>query len=411
MSPGKHPRGIILLSALAIAFIMALWVAAAVQRTTMQSSSVVFSHKKSRAYYLARTGISRSLYSINISPHWVNNHNSREQADSTTTEGAECWVETIGGQLLLRCVAEVDRQTAKLDVPLLAIDTGEPRVLAVSPSLGSGPDVIAWTGVNTEGWHSLPPIPGQTEILDICGGEGAATFALATDGSVSTVWRYRPGRGWMQLPDFPPGVTLSSIAVGSGSRLLGLGSDNSLVVLPLNSSLEWEQVEAPSGADLSAIAPSIANQPLAYVTAETSGSPSVYQLNLTSNHWSQIPVPSAVQHDAEGQPQATGGAVPNFEGGIAADEQGNIFVASNPPGESAVLYRFEPELPGASTGTWQAFPAIPHFEWDPDTGIQGHGFAQRFADLKADTEGHLWVRSEGLPPSSPSNLLIDINGL
>ncbi len=396
--------GMILFIALVVAMIMMLWAIAATARANFQSGAVKFSYRKSECHYLAKTAINRSLALINTNPAWLTAHNGRNKADTTTTPGAECWAEVANGQTMLRSEARIGAQSAHLDVPLLRLDESDTQILSITPALSGGPDLIAWTSKSTSGWHPLPPIPGQSKILATAGAPNLDVFALTQGPTSNILWRYRTGQGWRQMPDTPSGVSLTSLSVGGDIRLVGRGSDNTLMVLPLGTSLNWTQVPAPAGTTLTNVAAHPTGQDFAYVTASDGGQEGVQICNLTTSRWSALPAPVSAHYDPlTGAAITGGGAPPSFTGGLAVDNSGDLFVASNQPGEASVIYRFDVVTPGSTTGSWSALPPVPALSYQNQSPPT---FATDLRNLTVDDDGYLWVQRND--PTSSSFSIIGV---
>src|SRR5688500_6080638 len=135
----KKRRGAIILMALGVAFIMLLWAVAATYRTNFQTGAVLFSYRKSEAYYLAKPAVSRSLFILNKKPSWATAHSTRATADKTT-EGTLCWLDkTTPTAPIMRCEAKVGKQVERLNVPLVNLKESSLHLWCVVPSLSGGP--------------------------------------------------------------------------------------------------------------------------------------------------------------------------------------------------------------------------------------------------------------------------------
>ncbi len=397
----RRRTGMVLFIALVVAMIMMLWAIAATARANFQSGAVKFSYRKSECYYLAKTAINRSLAQVNTNPAWLTAHNGRSNADATTTPGAECWAEVTNGQMMLRSEARIGAQSAHLDVPLLRLDESDTQVLSITPALSGGPDLIAWTSKSTSGWHPLPPIPGQNKIIATAGAPNLDVFALTQGPTNNILWRYRTGQGWRQMPDTPAGVSLTSLSVGGDIRLVGRGSDNTLMVLPLGTSLNWTQVPAPTGTTLTNVAAHPSGEDFAYVTAFDGSLEGVQICDLTTSRWSALPTPTPAHYDPITGAALAGGGPLNFTGGLAVDQSGDVFVASNQTGEASVIYKFDVAASGSTTGSWSALPPVPALSYqdqNPPT------FSTDLRNLSADDDGYLWVQRND-PNSSKFSII------
>lgn len=400
----RRRTGMILFIALVVAMIMMLWAIAATARANFQSGAVKFSYRKSECHYLVKTAINRSLALVNANPAWLAAHRGRSNADTTTTPGAECWAEVTNGQTMLRGEARIGAQSAHLDVPLLELDDSDTQVLSITPSLSGGPDLIAWTSKTTIGWHPLPPIPGQTKILATAGAPNLDVFALTQGPTNNILWRYRTGQGWRQMPDTPAGVSLTSLSVGGDIRLIGRGSDNSLMVLPLGTSLNWTQVPAPAGTTLTNVTAHPTGEDRAYVTAFDGTSEGVRICDLNTRLWSTLPAPVAEHYDpVTGASTGSGGPLTSFTGGLAVDNAGDVFVAANQPGEASVIYKFDAVSSGSTTGSWSALPPVPALTFQNQNP---QNYCTDLRNLTADDDGYLWVQRND--PSSSSFSIIGV---
>lgn len=395
MSRVRHrQRGIVLFISLIIALLMMVWAVAATHRANFQSNATLFSYRKSEAYYLAKTALSRGLNSLNTNPGWLATHSGRSNADTSTPDTA-VWAEVSGAQVVLRCEATVETQTTMLSVPVKKLEASDTHIYSIAPSLNGGPDLIAWTTELHDRWETLPPIPGPPRIISCASTPNTDVYALAqaSDGK-TTLWRYRSGQGWMQMPDTPSGVTLSAVSAGGDKRVVCQGtSNNSLMILPLDSSLVWDTVPAPTGTSLSDVAADPTGRDYVHVTGITGATESIYVYDLGADSWRQLPQPPPVSYDpVDGTSLPPSGPVPNLSGGLAVDSGGRVFVASNPPGEASVVYRFDTTSPGSTSGSWTALPPVPAFQWQGGSLSNPTGFATNLSHLQADDAGSLWVQ-------------------
>ncbi len=394
----RHITGAILISALAIAGVLLLWAVAATYRANFQSNAALFSYQKSEVYYLAKRAASRAIYLMNNQPDWIASHTGRGNAD-TTTPDTLCWVEEIStDQFIMRCEAKVGNHTTQLTIPMLTQDDETTQLFSVAPSQNGGPDVIGRSSTSAGDWSGLPPIPGHDRILSIAPTPNGDCYAIGGTGTQTTLWRYRPGRGWMQMPDVPGGVELSGLSAGGDDRLVCLGSDNSLLILTLGSSasteMQWTAVPAPSGATLTSLTADRSGAPTTYAAAESSGAARLY-LHDETNGWATLYDPPSYAYDPmTGGPLPTGSTTPpNYDGGITADDQGHLFVATNPPGSASVIQQFTPDSPGATTGTWNLLPPVRAMEWTgPASTSNPSGYITNMSNLEMDPQGQLWAQ-------------------
>lgn len=406
----ERERGIVLITAVVISFILLLWAVAALYRASFQTSSVMFSHRKSESYYLAKRAVSRSLFFLNGSSTWVTDHNSRDSADDFT-DGALCWVETVNSQLVLKCEASVGSQLTELSIPLTTNSRTDTHVYSVSPSVAGGPDVISWTTENTADWKTLPPIPNATEIESVVGTDVGDVYAIAKDGSNTILWRYREGKGWVQMPDLPSGVSISQLSVGRSERLIALGTDGtgtSLMMLPIDSGLSWDQIAPPPSATLERVTMPTTSSDRAYAVTDLSG-PGIHQYDFSSGSWTSLPLPTAAHFDSSSGGLINQiGDVPNLSGGIAVNEEGDVFVASNPGTEPSVIYEFEVPSAGSTSGNWRVLPPVPAFVWISDTDFDGEDvYSTNLKDLAVDDEGMVWVQQQNPITNDFATIQID----
>lgn len=408
MAVGKKNRGVLLVSSIVVALVMMMWVVAALISTRSQTSNVLQSHRKSKSYFLAKTGVSASLYRINSDATWTGTHNSKANG-STEIAGTTCWVETSGSQLVLRCEATVDGQVSSLTVPLLETEDRDTEVLSVTTS-ADGHDVIAKNSVSVVGWEALPPLPGLPDIFSATGADNGDIYAVAENPEGgSLLWRYRPGRSWLQLPQLPTGVSISTVSIAKDDRLIARGSDNSLQVLPLDGNLDWQSYAPPPGTtNLEQVVFSSVNPKLAYATTE-GGDPSTRELwryefpddyseTLAPGQWTSIPAPPAAAHFDSSGNATFNGAVPNFDGGVGTGPNGEVIVASNPPGEPSVLYKYT-----AADG-WSVFPAVKFYQNGVTTDPP---LVTSIKDLKVDEDGFIWMQAQATGTDTYSNLRIN----
>jgi hypothetical protein len=394
------------MTALVVAFIMTLWVVAALYRNSFITSSVLYSYHKSEAHYLAKRAVSRSLYFLNSDGSWLSRHGSRDSADRLTA-GAICWAENNGSGFVLKCEAKVGPQTARLTVPLKVLDNNDTHVYSVAPS-GNGPDAIAWTTEETAGWRALPPIPGSVEILEVTGAANGDVFAVASSSEAkSTLWRYRTGRGWVKMPDLPSNVKLTSLSVAESSRLVGLADNNTLQALKLVDGLQWSEVPAPRGLTMTDATVAVTDATRAYATATDGRDSSLHRFDFATSKWTTLSSPVAVHFDpGSGQIASEGGDVSDYSGGIAVASNGHVFAASNPAGEPSVIYELE-----TGSGDWRVLPPVPAYEWDAaGDGVSAVKYAENLRDLNVDDDGVLWVQWQSPTDNSYSTLSIDPRG-
>lgn len=400
----KRRTGAILFSALVIALIMMMWAVAAVYRANFQSHAALFSYQKSEVYYLAKRGISRSVYLMNNDPHWISSHQGKANADESTPD-TRCWLEDMGGdRWVLRCEARVGTQLTTLSVPMLTEEDESSQFYSVAPDTGGGPDTVGVSSVRDGNWNSLPPIPGHPQVLSIAPTPNGDCYAIGSDGSQTRLWRYRKGQGWMQMPDVPGGVAISGLSAGGDAWLVCKGGDNSLMMLNLGNTpsteMAWTRVDAPSGTTLTQVAAAKNGDPRAFASASSSGNPKLYQHD--SGGWKTLPTPLSYEFDpTTGVPRLSSLlAPPNYDGGLASDTDGKLYVASNPPGSASVVQQFLPDAPGASTGTWKPLAPVMAIEWTgADTTANPTGYISNLSNLEVDPDGQLWAQWN----SSPDN--------
>jgi hypothetical protein len=404
----------LLFTALVITAIMMIWAVAATYQANFQTSALRHSYRKSELYYLAKRATSRALNQLNVDPTWLASHNSLANAD-TSTPGTRCWADsTTPGTLMLRCQASIGSSKESMCVPIVKQDDSDIHIYSIAPSLGGGPDLIAWTTKTKADWESLPPIPGISKILCTTQTPNGDVYAIGQISPGTGLYRYRQGQGWVQLPDPPGGISLSSLSAGGDNQLVCLGSDNSLLVLPLGTSqaqpMQWAAVPPPSGLTLTNVAGEPNGSAVSFATGSTNSGQEVYRYDQASGNWTSLPAPVASTFDAvSGSLQNTGGVVSDFSGGLVVDKDGRVFAASNPGGGSAsVVYAFTPDAPASTTGTWDALPPLPALEWQGQTVSNPSGFATQVEHLQADDQGGVWAQSTN--PTSQSFAIIRFQG-
>lgn len=376
----RRPRGSVILLALAVTFILMMWAVAAVYRANFVSGAVLFSYRKSEAYYLAKRALSRSLFMLNKSGSWAANHDSETKADDST-EGALCWIEpgSTATTRNLRCKATVEGHVESMTVPIQHQTPSSLHIYTVAPTLAGGPDMLAWCSQTAPGWESLPAIPGVQKILSVAATPRGDVFTIAENPDGATVlWRYRLGHGWQQMPDPPAGVKLSHLTAGGGDQMLCQGSNNSVMVLS-TSPMGWTEQPAPSGRTLTNVAAHPTSTKYSYATVTSgSGEAGVYQCNLETGAWLPFAAP--------GPPTGL-----DLSGGLTADKNGNVYVAENPAAGPSIVHAYVPPAPGDTTGSWTSLPSIPALEWQNGVAT-ATGEATGITNLKADNEGKLWVQ-------------------
>lgn len=404
----KKSQGIVLVTALVVAFIMALWVTAALYRNSFMTSGVLYSHRKSESYFLAKRAVSRSLHFLNSDGGWATRHNSKASADDLT-EGALCWVESSASGMLLKCDATVGSQATSLVVPIKTLDSGDTHLYSITPSVGAGPDVIAWKTAESAVWDTLPPIPGTASILSTTGTGNGEVYSVATAPTGETfLWRYRSGRGWIKMPELPAGVTISSVKVGNSTRLVAMDNQNSLQTLNLNSTLQWEEIPAPDGVILTDATLPVTESEHIYVAGLSTSGASIHHYDVDLGSWVELPAPEAAHiSQANGEILDQSGPVPNFEGGVAVDPEGNVYAASNPPGEPSVIYKYATDGVGSDNGEWRVLPPVPNYRWDDSGSIAVDAFAENLLDLNADDEGNLWMQWQSPVDATFSTILVE----
>lgn len=399
MKPSRR-RGIILFTALVIAAIMMIWAVAATYQANFQTSATRHSYRKAELYYLAKRATSRALNQLNVDPLWLSNHKSSGTAD-ISTPGTRCWVEAGTGpsaKMVLRCRATLGGTEESMSVPILKDSDSDTHVYSITPAVGGGPDLIAWSTKNKATWESLPPIPGVQKILSTAPSPNGDVFAIGQLSQGTGLWRYRKGQGWVQMPDPPANVSLSSLSTGGNEQVVCKGSDNSLMLLPLGSSqsevMEWKSVSPPSGVVLSNVAANPSGSSVAYATGAGANGQVVCQYDKGTGSWTSYPAPVAQTFDnLTGASQGGGGPVTDFSGGLVASGTGKLFAASNPGTSASVVYAFKPDAPGSTSGSWSAVPPLPALEWQGPNVSNPSGYATKVEHLQLDEKGGLWAQS------------------
>ncbi len=400
----RQKRGIMLVSAIVISLVMMMWVVAAIYQTKHQSNLLLQSHQKSKAYYLAKTAASYSLFYINADPGWPAAHSSRDAA-WTGIADARCWVSSGDSGPTLLCEAKVEGQTHTLRSPRLQVDNKGTKLLSVTTTV-DGHSAIAQNSLLADGWDSLPPIPGMPRVRSATGADNGDIYAVTDrSGKGSLLWRYRPGRGWAELPDLPSGTNIQEVSIAKSERLVARGSDDVLVVLPLDSDLKWQSYKAPEGTKLDRVSIPCGNSSAAFASASNGSGPTVLKFTFSKSggDWQELSAPPvAVRYNpTNGEPLTPfSGNVTNFDGGIGANDQGDVYVASNIPDEPSVIYKRK------SDGEWQAFPAIQFHQWKGED-IDFEGFATVVKDLRVDDQGDVWVQAQAPDSTTFSNLRLD----
>lgn len=400
----RENRGIMLVSAIVISLVMMMWVVAALLRTKSQTTSVLHSHLKSRSFYLAKSAVSCALFNLNANAAWAGQHNSQANGWTAVT-GASCWVEAQDTQLVLRCQAEVDGQRSNLTVPLRKLEDKGTEVLSVMTT-PAGQDLIAKNAVAEEGWDPIPPVPGMLPIRSVTGAGNGDLYVVTdpreADGCL--LWRYREGRGWIELQDPPSEIT--DVAVARTDRLVAAASSgNKLLVLPLNASMDWQEIAGPSAMETmtQATIPS-GNPASAYALGKDgSGAPVLSRYDFpvggTPGNWVPLTLPPEAVHFSPTGTPTRGGAVPNLDGGLGVGPSGEVYVASNPPGEPSVIYK--------QTGsTWEVFPPVRYYSWAGDQPVAG-GLSTTVKDLRVDRDGYVWVQAQEPGGTGFSNVRLD----
>ena len=405
------------MTSLIIAFVMSLWVIAALYRNSFMSSAVVFAYQKTEAHYQAKAGISRALDEINGTNGalWISSHTSESTGSTDPDSGAIRWAETSGGGMVLKSKAGNGSQSKTLTVPLKTLDNHDTHLYSITPSASGGPDLIAWKTTNGANWQTLPAIPGMTSINSIAGSGNGDVFTVAsgTDGA-TLLWRYRVGRGWSPMPKPPTDVSISSLAVGASSKLITLGVDTSgnktLQHMDLNESLEWKEAPAlPSGHDMTQVTISTNASDEAYVASVENSEAHIHRFDFATDSWTEIAsAPEEAHFDAAGLYHPNGDLVENFDGGIGVDPNGHIYAASNSGSEPSAIYRLE----NASPRTWRIVPPITTPSWDNDGNIiPSTGYATILKDLKVDDDGVVWVQWQSPVDDNFGTMHVDTSSL
>lgn len=382
----RNKRGVILYTAVVIAFLTMLWAIAAVHRVQYQTGATLHSYQKSEAYYLAKQAASRSLALLNGTTNWLQNHNDKDSPDSLTTPGAEAWVEQDGSRLTLFVVAKVAGQKRELKVPILDDSSDSSKVFSLSPSSNGGPDVVSWATTEDGDWKGLPPIPGATGISSMATAKNGDVFACTGDSTGSLLWRYRTGQGWMRMPDLPSNSGLSQLTIIGDSKLVGKSSNNRILKLPLGESpgtpMLWESIPAPGSNTIQAIEADPRGADKTFVTTTEGTNPRVWILNGSS--WnSQVP-PSGVS---------------NLDGGITVDMDGKLYVASN--GQPARMFVRDSGAAGTSANEWRPIDtgvggvpgSVPAIEWLGASAQAPSGFIENIVRIEADPgDNSVWVQ-------------------
>lgn len=390
-------RGFILYTAVVIAFLTMLWAVAAVHRVNNQTGVTLHSYRKSEAYYLAKQAASRSLAFMNADPTWLDTHNSRANADSTTT-GTEAWVEKSGTNLTLIVEAKVAGQKRELKIPILDENSDSSKIFSLSPSANAGPDVISWATTKDGDWKGLPPIPGALTIKAMATSKSGDVFACTNGPSGGMLWRYRTGQGWMQMPDLPGKVELTQISCSGDSRIVGKASDNSILKLPLGTtsgtSMKWESVAAPANNTIQVVEADPSGADKTFITSTEGSDPKIWLLEGST--WRTQTPPSGVN---------------NLDGGLTVDSDGKVYVASN--GQPATIYVRDSNSAGDNSNDWKPIDSsmgppgsVPAIEWMGASAQNPSGFIENVVTIKADPgDNSLWVQWNNPGGSSAHNMI------
>lgn len=384
-------RGVLFITSIVIALIMMLWVVAALLRARQQTATILQSHHKIQANALAKTAMSYALFYINVDAGWLQNIKG---ADPDTPggpspwkgiEGASVWAsQSSDGKLTLISKGVVNGQASKITVPLLELEEKDTTALTVMKST-DGHYMISSNQISASGWEALPPIPHLPKILSATGTDSGDIYAVTDKPEgVNLLWRYRPGRGWIELVD-PPEDGMEDLAIWNSKRLVTF-NDDSLMVMPLDSSMEWRRVKAPAGQLIDRVATAISGSSSVYaLTKDTAGKSSLFKYDL----------PDDPKQELKASDWRSGSALPagvdSVDGGLGVSSDGKLYIAVNSSDSPSRVFR------QSAGGEWQELPPVPFFQWSGgvnQTLSLDPPPVQKIDGLKVDDGNNLWVNAK-----------------
>jgi hypothetical protein len=410
-----HRRGSVLFISISISLILMIWAVAATVQVNRQTNFNLLSANKTQAYYLAKQGVSRSLYLLNnanfVDPDskqkWAQAHPTRERADRTTTPGVACWIETTASTQVVRSEATWEGYTHVLSVPIAFQGPSPVKLYSIAPTAVTGHTAIVWTSSATPKWEALPPIPGFPGANSVAATDSGDVYALAADGRTTALWRYRQGQGWIQMPDLPNGAAASQLTACQDSQLVCKGSDKEVHVLSLGTEkdvpMEWKSISIPNERSLDMVAAHSGDSRYLFATLTSpSGATEVHLCDTKDNSWSKFTSPSLPANLVA-------------SGGLTADPKGTVYVGHNPKDASgqsqpSEIYGCKRNSAADTSATWTKLPAIPAIQWTGGEAKNPTGRAVTdISDLKIDNQGTLWLKRD--VPGTGNHTVITMDGL
>ncbi len=408
-------RGSALFISISISLILMIWAVAATVQVNQQTKFNLLSSNKTQAHYLAKTGVSRSLFLLNdanfVDPEtkqkWAVAHTSRETADRKTTTGVACWLESSGSTQIVRSEASYEGHTQLLSVPIAHQGPSPVKLYSIASPDNSGQTAILWTSSGTLGWEALAPIPGYPTVKSVAPTESGDVYSLATNGSQTALWRYRLGQGWVQMPDLPSEVSASQLTACKDAQLVCKGSDKEVYILSLGTEkgvpMEWKSISAPSGMSLDKVSAHVGDSRFLFATmTSSSGATEVSRCTLLDKTWSKfgsIGLPSGYE----------------ASGGLTSDDKGTVYLAHNPKDLSgqpqpSQIYGCKTNSQTAPPTTWVKLSGVPAIEFIGGSPVNPTGkFTTNVSDVTADNQGRLWLKRD--VPGTGNHTVITMDGL
>lgn len=356
---------------------------------------------RTQAYFEARSGVERSLKSLNEQPAWEAEHTGTMQAaEYKSPAGAvtRVWVEPVDAEhIRIRAVCKQNHTTAEACEFLNRRRPVDGTTIALWKP--EGPDSLFIKRESEGGWTNLPPPPKtfwvqdqngawtQQETVTYSNGKpkpvedlkhltgdahGNLYAVWSRDSNPDMIYRYDGAtKSWALLPALPKMVLQDGAFVPTGNlvgSIEGLASNGEKLLYALNR------------------------------MDDTVDAIHVLDLEQQQNGWTTLPpVPARVFRPGQNGWEQLAHYSKGFRS-LSVDGRGNAYALTNLVGYPDTLHYFAPtssDAPGQ--GQWRVLPPIPdgHFELEPGRAprfVEDNTYVGKARQLSVGPDGRVVVR-------------------